>query len=192
MTRTTEATDPMTTYVALLRGVNVGGNNMIRMADLKTSFEEIGFAGVKTFINSGNVVFRTEKTDPRKLEKRIEKQLKATLSYLGVVVVRSLDEIQELIDRLPEGWQTATDLRCNVLFLRQVVDEPAILDGFAPRAGVDEVFYHPGAVFWSTTLEGLTRSGMQKIVGKPVYQDITIRNLNTTRSIHALMLEAEQ
>ena len=57
----------MTTYVALLRGINVGGNNMVSMADLRTSFAGLGFSDVASYINSGNVLFRAKSKDPRAL-----------------------------------------------------------------------------------------------------------------------------
>ena len=62
-------------FVALLRGVNVGGNNMISMKALKECFEAIGFTEVSTYINSGNVIFNTKEADPRKLERKIEQML---------------------------------------------------------------------------------------------------------------------
>jgi uncharacterized protein (DUF1697 family) len=62
-------------FVALLRGVNVGGKNMISMKSLKESFERLGFTQVSTYINSGNIIFTTKETDPRKLEKKIEQML---------------------------------------------------------------------------------------------------------------------
>ncbi|HEU0252377.1 MAG TPA: DUF1697 domain-containing protein, partial [Pyrinomonadaceae bacterium] len=62
-------------FVALLRGVNVGGNNMISMKSLKESFEKLGFTQVATYINSGNIIFKSRETDARKLEKKIEQML---------------------------------------------------------------------------------------------------------------------
>ena len=62
-------------YVALLRGVNVGGNNMISMGALRESFARLGFEKVASYINSGNIIFRTKENDARKLEKKIEQML---------------------------------------------------------------------------------------------------------------------
>jgi uncharacterized protein (DUF1697 family) len=62
-------------FVALLRGVNVGGNNMISMSSLKQSFETMGFTDVSTYINSGNIIFKSKEADARKLETKIEKVL---------------------------------------------------------------------------------------------------------------------
>jgi uncharacterized protein (DUF1697 family) len=62
-----------TIFVALLRGINVGGNNMIRMSSLKASFEGMSFKDVSTYINSGNIIFRAKEGDARKLERNIER-----------------------------------------------------------------------------------------------------------------------
>src|ERR1051326_3690421 len=82
-------------FVALLRGVNVGGNNVISMRELKESFEEAGFTQVSTYINSGNVIFTTKKTDARKLERKLEQMLLKDFDLDAKVVVRSLSERSE-------------------------------------------------------------------------------------------------
>ena len=73
---------PIEAYVALLRGINVGGKNLIRMEDLRTCFEEHGFAGARTYIASGNVLFETTATDPRRLTKRIEAALSKEMGQM--------------------------------------------------------------------------------------------------------------
>ncbi|HEU4870897.1 MAG TPA: DUF1697 domain-containing protein, partial [Pyrinomonadaceae bacterium] len=88
-------------FVALLRGVNVGGNNMISMKSLKESFETIGFTHVTTYINSGNVVFHAKENDARKLERKIEHILSSDYQLDSKVVVRSLSEMEKLVKALP-------------------------------------------------------------------------------------------
>src|ERR1051326_6961124 len=83
-------------FVALLRGVNVGGNSMISMSALKKSFETIGFTHVSTYINSGNVIFNAKETDARKLEQKIERMLVKEYELNSKVVVRSLSEMERL------------------------------------------------------------------------------------------------
>src|SRR5215510_1140707 len=87
---------PQNLFVALLRGVNVGGNNMISMSSLKKSFEATGFTHVSTYINSGNIIFTTKEKDARKLEKRIEQMLSKEYALGSKVVVRSLLEMEQL------------------------------------------------------------------------------------------------
>src|SRR5687767_12730786 len=106
-------------YVALLRGINVGGNNMVAMKALKESFEALRFKDVATYINSGNVLFRAAITDARKLETRIDRMLAQVYGLNGGTVVRSYAEMSQLNKTVAETWkQRSTDWRYNVMFLR--------------------------------------------------------------------------
>src|SRR5262245_19349016 len=108
-------------YVALLRGINVGGNTMIKMADLRLCFGELGLKNVSTYINSVNVIFESASTDPEKLEAKIEKALHQQFSFKIVVVVRSLAEMTDLIKLVPSSWQKP-DQKLNVIFLHRSID----------------------------------------------------------------------
>src|SRR5688500_9070137 len=111
----------MQTYVALLRGINVGGNNMISMKALKASFERLGFTDVSTYINSGNILFTSKIADARKLEAKIEKMLVAEYELGCKVVVRSAGHIAQLIEKLPPTWNDDKEWRYNVIFLRHAI-----------------------------------------------------------------------
>lgn len=115
------------TYVALLRGVNVGGNNMISMSALKASFEKLGFEDVASYINSGNLLFKSKQADARKLEQRIERMLSSEYRLDSRVVVRSVSEMASLVESLPDAWNDDTRWRYNVIFLRHSIDSEDIL-----------------------------------------------------------------
>jgi uncharacterized protein (DUF1697 family) len=183
---------PLTTYVALLRGVNVGGNNKISMASLKVGFGHRGFKDVTTYINSGNVIFRANEGDARKLESDIEKMLLEEYGLDCKVVVRSFAEIAKLIKSLPKTWGGDEDLKYNVVFLRHSIDSRKILDGLHPKPDIEEVIYRPGTLLWSARTSDLTRSAMIKLPGQEVYQDMTVRSLNTTRKLFELMKKAAE
>ncbi len=184
--------DRRTTYAALLRGINVGGNTMVGMAALAKCFEALGFEDVRTYINSGNVIFRTRSGRPRSLETKIERALTATFRYNIMVVVRSFDEMQALIERMPAKWRTPADERRNVIFLQHTIDSPGALKDLVAKPGVEELSYHPGVLFWSAKASDLARSNMLKIAGRPIYKAMTVRNVNTTRKIFELMQALEQ
>src|SRR6476661_3634382 len=112
-------------FVALLRGVNVGGNNIISMRELKEGFEGIGFTQVATYINSGNVIFTSKETDARKLEMKIERMLSKDFQLESKVVVRSLAEMTQLVESLPSSWNDDS-WRYNVIFLRHTIDSEKI------------------------------------------------------------------
>jgi uncharacterized protein (DUF1697 family) len=178
------------TYVALLRGVNVGGNSMISMRALKESFEKARFENVRTYINSGNIIFESKEADPRKLESKIEKMLVKGYKLESKVVIRSFDEMEKLVKSLPKNWDGSKKRRFNVMFLRHSIDSKDILEGLKPKEGIEEVVYEPGALLWSALASELTRTDMIKIAKSALYKDMTIRNLNTTKKLYEMMKPA--
>jgi len=174
-------------FVALLRGVNVGGNNMISMSSLKKSFETMGFTNVVTYINSGNIIFKSKEADARKLESKIEKMLLRDYQLGSKVVLRSLSEMAKLVQSLPRNWGADSNWRYNVIFLRHTIDSEKILAELEVKKDIEEVVYRPGTLLWSAQVNELTRTNMQKLASRKMYQDMTIRNLNTTRKLHELM-----
>ena len=176
-----------TVFVALLRGVNVGGNNMISMKSLKESFETIGFANVSTYINSGNIIFQSKETDPRKLELKIEQMLSRDYQLESKVVLRSLSEMEKLVEGLPQNWGDDSDWRFNVIFLRHSIDSETILAELPANSEIEEVVYRPGALLWSVQASEANRSKFVKLSSRKTFKDMTVRNLNTTRKLYDLM-----
>ncbi len=177
------------TYVALLRGINVGGNNIIPMAALAKTFERMKLASVRTYIASGNVIFRGPKQDLRKLELKIEKQLEKDFDYDATVVVKSKAEMDAIVKGMPKDWsKPAATTRYYVIFLRHSIDSKDVLAQVPARDGVETLTYCPGALLWAAKQSELGKSTVsKKILAKPIYQSITVRNLNTTRKLVELM-----
>lgn len=178
-------------YVALLRGVNVGGNNMVSMSALKESFTALGFAQVTTYINSGNIVFKSKETDARKLEQKIEAMLAKEYDLGSRVVIRSLAEMERLVESLPPSWTGDSRWRYNVIFLRHTIDSEDILTDVPIKEGIEELFYRPGTLLWAAQVSEITRSNMVKLASRKMYQDMTVRNLNTTKKLCALMKKVD-
>ncbi|MDF2960205.1 MAG: hypothetical protein K0S39_1940 [Paenibacillus sp.] len=91
----------MTRYVALLRGINVSGQKIIKMDHLKRFFESLQFQNVKTYIQSGNVIFDTGKEETDTLRKMLESKLHEVFGFEVTVVIRTIDEMEEIIKRNP-------------------------------------------------------------------------------------------
>jgi uncharacterized protein (DUF1697 family) len=179
--------ESLNVFVALLRGVNVGGNNMINMRSLKQSFENLGYTQVVTYINSGNIIFQTKQDDARKLERDIEKMLLKEYELDSKVVIRSLPEMEKLVKSLPRSWDDNTEWRYNVMFLRHTVDSKKILADLPVKSDIEELVYRPGALLWSALASEASRSNMVKVASLKIYKDMTVRNLNTTRKLYELM-----
>lgn len=171
-------------YVALLRGINVGGKKRVEMARLRESFERMGFSDVQTYINSGNVIFRHDRAPD---ESAIEKALESEFGFAIKVVVRDRKNIQAVVEALPDDWVNDATMKCDVMFLWAHVDGPEVLDQVTVKPGIDDVKYVDGALLWRVDRPNATRSGLNKIAGSELYKEMTIRNCNTVRKLGALM-----
>ena len=108
-------------YIALLRGINVGGNTMIKMADLKVCFEGLGFTNVVSYVNSGNLAFDTAKTSDKKLAEKIEKAVEKIINKNVQVMVREQVSIKEVLEHNPFDGQYETHKQMHVLFLQNEI-----------------------------------------------------------------------
>lgn len=174
-------------YVALLRGINVGGNNKVSMKDLKAMLEDNGYTNVITYINSGNVIFETSETDIQTLRSHIEHLLEKTFSLPLRIVIRKKTEMQKILKNVPSVWHTHADIRCYVAFVREPVTPEEVASVIIPKEGIDTFTVGPLVVYMTTSLSGITKSGLNKITSSKVYTHITIRNFNTLKKILALM-----
>lgn len=175
------------TYVALLRGINVGGRRKVDMKQLKATFERVGMKNVRTYINSGNVIFRSDVNDAAKLAGELSSAIQAEFGFPVPVIVRDVDNIRTLVQALPESSLEGKNARCNVMFLSEHFDNEEILGQLAIKPGIDDVTYIPGAVVWRIDPAGATRSGIKKLFGTDLYANMTIRNTNTVRKLAELM-----
>jgi uncharacterized protein (DUF1697 family) len=178
-------------YVALLRGINVGGKNVIPMAALKACFEREGFDGVSTYIQSGNVLFDADETSRATLTRRIEKALAGAFRYAASVVLRSRKEMRSVVDRAPKDFGADADAyRYDVVFLKEPLDAPTAMKSVSTRPGVDQASAGAGVLYFSRLIRKASQSRLAKLTAQPVYQRMTIRNWNTTTTLLRLMGDA--
>ena len=165
---------------------------MISMSSLKDSFERMGFTDVTTYINSGNIIFRARDGDARKLEAKIERMLEREYKLGCKVVVRSFSEIAALVKSLPKTWNGDERWKYNVIFLRHSIDSEDVVDRLNANRDIEDVVYRPGTLLWSAKVSDVSRAAMQKLPGQKIFQDMTVRNLNTTRKIYELMKSKDE
>jgi len=177
----------MTKYIALLRGINVGGNNKVEMSKLKKSFESLGYEKVSTYINSGNIFFETKEKDRVKLVREIEKVLKKDFKLELRVVIRDSKDINKICKKVSLDWKNDDEERTEVLFLWDEFDNKNTLKLILNNPDVDNLIYIPGAIVWNVKRINYSKSGMRKFIGTKVYKNITGRNINTVRKINGLM-----
>ena len=114
----------MSTYVSLLRGVNVGGNKKVRMADLKALYESLGFNAVTTYVQSGNVIFDAASTDSAGLIARMEAAIAAHFGFDVTVLLCTADDLRRVLENNP--FHTADPAKLHVLFLAALPTPAAV------------------------------------------------------------------
>jgi uncharacterized protein (DUF1697 family) len=175
-------------YLALLRGINVGGNNIIKMERLKACFEEMGFRDVRTYIQSGNVLFRASGKQTEALVKRIEKVLSERFNYLSRIVVVTESQLKYVVENAPLDFgRSPAEYRYDVIFLKKPLTARVAIKSVSAKEGVDAAYVGVGVLYFSRLIKKAAQSHLSKLIQQPVYKSMTIRNWNTTTRLLALM-----
>ena len=175
-------------YLALLRGINVGGRNIVKMAELRAAFEETGFTEVTTYIQSGNVLFRAPRQRREELAASLESDLTRRFDIELKLVLLTSAQLGRVVDRAPRGFGGDSHL-CDVIFLRKPLTAKKGLALIETREGIDRAWAGPGVLYFSRLAEEKSKSRLSKIAALPEYKQMTIRSWGTTKKLHALIEE---
>jgi len=179
-----------TRFLALLRGINVGGNNIIAKDDLRGCFENLGFQNVRTYIQSGNVLFRSDTTSIKKLTTKIEAALTKAFDYKAQAVVFSYEQYESALQAAPEKWGVDETKKHNALFMLGGLKPTEVLAQLpSPIEKYETVGIGEGTIFWSASKKHLGKTTIMKLASMRVYKQMTVRNHNTTRKLLALLNE---
>lgn len=173
----------MTTWIALLRGINVGGNNILPMKDLRALCETIGFENVRTYIQSGNCVFRSARPDPDGIAQELSAEIERRFSFRPPVLVMKADDLSAFIadNPYPEG-----DPKTVQLFFLFEPAPGADLDGLNALRSRSERFTLADRVLYLHAPDGIGRSKLVEKIGKHVPVSMTARNLRTALKLQEL------
>ncbi|MEI6728421.1 MAG: DUF1697 domain-containing protein [bacterium] len=174
-------------YIALLRGINVGGNGKVEMKKLKTTFENLGFSKAKTYINSGNIIFEDSNLSHGNLIQVIQEAILKDFGFSIKVLIRSIDSVENVVKAIPETWQNNTEMKTDIMFLWDEVDSKEVLNQFKSKPGIDNLLYLSGAVVWNIDRKNYNQSSIPKMIGTKLYSQMTARNVNTVRKVCAMM-----
>jgi uncharacterized protein (DUF1697 family) len=177
----------LTAYVALLRGINVGGHAVVSMKELKTCFERLGLKEVSTYINSGNIIFKDSRNDIPGLTQVIESGIKAHCKMDIRVVIKSQKDLAAICRKMPHDWVTDKIMRTDVMFLWDEVDTPEMIAAIPANPKVDRLLHVKGALIWNITRKDYGKSKVPRMIGSRLYKHMTARNANTTRKLLELM-----
>jgi uncharacterized protein (DUF1697 family) len=182
------------TYVAFLRGINVGGNTLISMEDLKKALASLGFANIRTVLASGNVVFEAAQADPAVLTAKMEQKLKTKFGFDITVIVRTAEQIQALVASKPfKKTKVTPQTRLHVTFLPPSVDGGLKVSQRLKGPGYETVRVSVGELcsVVEVSVSGGT-SDLMKALEKRCGRKITTRTWNTVERIARIHSIAEQ
>ncbi len=182
----------MPIYISMLRGINVGGHKRIKMNQLRKSLEALGFEQVKTYIQSGNVVFKTAKSSPAALSKKIEESILKDFGFPASVISRTADEMSKMIAENPFLKQRGIDpAKLHVMFLSEPPTPAALKELAEVTVAPDQCqcsareiyFYLPNGVSKSV----LWNSPVDRILAVVT----TTRNWRTVNTLHRMCQECQ-
>ena len=176
----------MRRYIALLRGVNISGKNKVPMAELKLGFESLGFPDVRTWLNSGNVVFSSEETEPAALTGQIEGMIQRRFGLEIPVFVLPQEELADTLRHAPDWWGTENqEIYDNLIFILPPVTFQEVYHEIgAPKEGLEQIQEYRSAVFWSFSRKEYQKTNWwPKTARADIGSKLTIRTANTVRRI---------
>lgn len=177
-----------TTYIALLRGINVGGNNIIKMVDLKSCFQSMGFTEVTTYIQSGNVIFKSSEEDKNILIEKIEQTLSGKFQYRSKIVLITHPFLKNVLENAPKDFGTSPDLyRYDVFFIKESLSAKKVMESVQIREGVDQAHQDNGVIYFTRLISKAGQSYLNQLIKIKIYKEITVRNYNTTSKLLALI-----
>ena len=174
-------------YIALLRGVNVGGKNKVSMAVLKEAFEKDGFVDVNTYINSGNVLFSCDEQNIEVLQGRCREIIKNEFALDIPVAVIISEALSEALNHAPEWWDADNNSKHNAFFVIPPADAGTLIKEVGEvNKEYEKVDYYGQIIFWSAELSNFSKTKWSKYVSASGGSKITIRNANTTKKLLSL------
>lgn len=171
-------------YVALLRGINISGKNKVPMNELKIGFEELNYSNVITYINSGNVIFLSDKTDKKNIINEIKQMIKDKFNLDIPVYVTTIDELKEVIDNKPD-WFGIDDKNIynNIIFIIPPKTYEVIFNEIGSANKYEKISNYKNAIYWSFELKSYSKTNWIKTASSSINDDITIRTYNTIKKI---------
>lgn len=176
----------MISYIAFLRGINISGKNKVPMDELKINCEGIGFAEVKTYLNSGNVAFSCNQDDKEIITKQLEQMIKDKFDLHIPVFVISKDELQDVLHHAPGWWGNANkEVYDNLIFIMRPTTFHEVFSEIGPpRDGMEQIDNYKEAVFWSFIRKDYQKTNWwSKTASANISNMLTIRTAATVRKI---------
>ena len=168
------------THIAILRGVNVGTARRVEMAKIRAMFEALGFSAVSTYLNSGNVLFESDKDCPT-LQAEIVAKFWQEFGFEIPTLVKTRQQMKEIVSVIPTHWQNDDTQKTDIAYLFDEIDCESIIGELPIKREYLDIRYTKGALFWNVSRDNYNKSQLNKLISHKYYQLMTVRNINTGR-----------
>jgi uncharacterized protein (DUF1697 family) len=175
----------MKKYIAFLRGINISGKNKVSMAELKQGFEKLNYAEVKTYLNSGNVIFLSDEADTINLTSQIEEMIKKQFRLDIPVFVISKEELEDILYHAPDWWgDESKEIYDNLIFIIPPATFKDVYEIGEPKEELEKIEEYKETVFWSFNRKDYQKTNWwSKTASANISSKLTIRTANTVRKI---------
>ncbi len=176
----------MKRYIAFLRGINISGKNKISMAELKKGLEELGFREVKTYLNSGNVIFSSDGDMVEGFANQMEGMLKSQFGLDIPVYVIPKEELEDILRNAPGWWGNEDkEIYDNLIFIMPPATFAEVFEEIGkPKEELEKIKAYKEAVFWSFSRKDYQKTNWwSKTASANISNKLTIRTANTVRKI---------
>ena len=176
----------MKRYIAFLRGINISGKNKVPMAELRQGFERLNYTEVKTYLNSGNVIFSSDEADTLKTTSRIEEMVENQFSLDIPVFVISKEELEDILHHAPDWWgDESKEIYDNLIFIMPPATFKDVYNEIGePKDGLERIKEYKGTLFLSFNRKDYQKTNWwSKTASANIISKLTIRTANTVRKI---------
>ena len=173
-------------YVALLRGINISGKNKISMNELKMELEKMCFIDVSTYLNSGNVIFKTEIDSKEIIRDNIHLMIKDKFDLEIPVYVITVPELEDILNNTPDWWGTDNkEIYDNIIFIIPPTQYKDVYNAIGePKENIEKIQEYNNIIFWSYELKEYRKTNWwPKTASTSISDKITIRTANTMRKV---------
>lgn len=157
------------------------------MKRLKKLFEDLEYQNVSTYINSGNVIFESERNISHESVKNIESAFEKEFGFFIRFLIIPAENLKKILEKIPENWENNSEQKTDILFLWGDFCSEKSLELIKINPEVDNIFYTSGAIIWHIEKKNYSKSGMNKFIGTKIYKNMTARNVNTVRKLVTLL-----
>ncbi|VUX00724.1 Uncharacterised protein [Streptococcus pasteurianus] len=176
----------MKRYIAFLRGINISGKNKISMAELKKNFEELCFEEVKTYLNSGNVIFLSDEENIGKLTIQIETMIKEYFGFDIPIFCIPKEELENILQNAPDWWGNENkEIYDNLIFIMPPATFSDVFNEIGePKEELEKIRNYKDVIFWSFSRKDYQKTNWwSKTASTNISGKLTIRTANTVRKL---------